>query len=93
MDFELGQPITFKSKLVRCYGTRTINGRQHYRIKYWDEQRLSQQQTGFIIGIRTLSNGRKEWEDSISVYTPLEHFKALLIVRRLSSKPFFIPMP
>jgi hypothetical protein len=47
-----------------------------------------------VIGIRTLSNGDSEYECECGyIYIATEHFKALLVVKNIHSKPFYIPIP
>jgi hypothetical protein len=90
-DFELGQRVTFSTRLKR-------------RDKYWgsDTEQFDKSWStldrrrqplpggeGIIIGKRTLSNGNTHWleGDGGTVYDAKEHFQAYLIVTSLRTAP------
>lgn len=82
-EYVFGQQI-----LVREYFTREhVSGRHRQWILHSCHPTYMS-----LIGIRTLSNGHVEWEEGGRVYEPQNYFKALLVVKSLSSKPIFIPM-
>jgi hypothetical protein len=85
-----GKTITVESKFKRGYGER---GTYPHIMKVWKEVKLRKKTEVTIIGVRTLSNGTREsmGEEGV-LYTATEHFRALLVVKSIYSKPFFTPI-
>lgn len=74
----LGQPIRFSHYLVR---------RSSGVLKMWLPMNLPSMENGIIVGIRTLSNGRIEYQgDGVNEYTGREFFKVFLVATSLSSR-------
>lgn len=46
-----------------------------------------------VIGKRTLANGKREYDEDIGYYfVHNDSFQALLVVKDMMSKPFFVPI-
>jgi hypothetical protein len=89
-EIKLGQPVIFSKVLYRKELQHPE--KRYKRIKKWLEKPVKEQ-SGIIIGKRTLSNGETEWEEEVgNIYEGKEYFQALLIATSLSAKPVFIPM-
>lgn len=99
MTIEFLKKITIGGELKRKRGwqdmtTSACSWRK--RTRFWEEVKFRNGATKdvVIIGVRTLSNGWTEWDaETGNIYTPETYFKALLVVERLNSKPFFILPP
>lgn len=90
-DLKLGQQISFSKVLIRKDLSHPDN--RFRRLKKWQEQ-VVKEQSGIVIGKRTLSNGEKEWDSEAGyMYEGKEYFPALLVATSLNSKPVYIPMP
>lgn len=91
---ELGQKITITSILKRRSEYRYDNKISDYKkteFKTWMEEQLKAPIEVVVVGVRTLSNGYNIWESDIgNVFFAQSHFKALLVVKNLRSKPFFV---
>ncbi len=59
--------------------------------RVWEEIQLKEPLEGIVIGSRTLSNGKTEYDnESGTTYIPKEHFNAVLVAVSLRNKPFFV---
>lgn len=84
---------------TRIEFTATLKRRTNYphgeygAQKYWFRNECAPT-TGLIIGLRTLSNGKRMWIGSEEgfEYTPTEHFRALLIAYAMNRKPVLVPL-
>lgn len=90
MKYKLGDKITVTSKLKRVTEYRTISEFGHKkRWKLWKSVPLKHPIEAIVVGIRTVSNGITDYDMDVGYsYDPKEHFQALLVVSRLSEKPF-----
>lgn len=60
--------------------------------KFWDAWEITPR-TGLYIGGRTLSNGRRWYEDEAgAVYEPESYFRAALVVFSGREKPVLVPL-
>lgn len=90
---KLGQPITFTKTLMRKDEYRRNDFGWNERYREWKTEELREPKNGIIIGYRNLSNGRADYEHECGwLYTPQSHFKALVVVTSLRSKPIIVPM-
>lgn len=91
---KVGDKITVLKRYVRKTELRRDrNDIFQGRWKIWVEKEIAPVDC-FIIGIRTISNGRTESDPEVgTMYEAREHMKAILVVRTLYSKPFLIPLP
>jgi hypothetical protein len=91
------QKITIDSKLHRSRGYQSYGDiGWRVRTRFWEDRKFREGVTKevIVIGVRTLSNGKTEYEEEVgNMYTPITYFKALLVVESLSSKPFYIKHP
>jgi len=76
----LGQTITVDHSLIREYRGYSRN---------WEKRKRIPKEV-IVIGVRTLHNGRVEYENDIKFFVSMEKFKALLVVENLKNKPFCI---
>lgn len=86
---ELGTPVQFTAIYIRCNANTGS-----YRVrKYWYAKECKPR-TGLIVGIRTLSNGTREWIDSEKgyEYNPIEYLQAALVVFDMRRKPVLVPI-
>lgn len=89
----LGQPVRFNLRdiLFRSIGDSHRSGRYP---KVWKPRSYQPNRVvdGFIIGIRTLSNGDVTWGsyDEPTIYYPGEHFTAYLVAFDLRRKPVYL---
>ena len=68
-----------------------VRSRQNDR-KYWDTKTIEPRE-GVYIGMRTLANGERWWEDEVGyVFEPKEHFRAALVVFSERENPVLIPL-
>lgn len=89
----LGTRITFTHPLYRR--THTANYRTR---KTWEPHPYhadaAKQREGVIVGVRTLANGTRSWEDygdgGAYEFIPDEHFTAYLIAFDLHRKPVYV---
>jgi len=79
-EFVFGQRLTTRVKLKR--------GHTNHSNKAWVEVPILEKNVR-VIGIRTLSNGNVDYGEG-AIYEPTEFFKALLVVEKMSSNPFYI---
>ena len=87
---ELGQKLTVSNCLVRV-GKISTEGRRYGKLKTWVAKEFKEPKEVIVVGIRTLSNGFAEYENEIGwLYSQDETFQAVLVVEKLSSKPFYI---
>lgn len=89
---KLGQKITVDSFLVRKEIMKGNGTPFKNEWKIWNDINFEAPKEVLVIGVRTLSNGIVFW-DNMRIYMPKEYFKALLVVEKLSSKPFYIKYP
>ena len=91
MNYKLGQIIETDKHLER----RTIYTSEPFKPdgKQWIETKIKTPKKVMIIGVRTLTNGKRDWTKEGIFYWPTEYIKALLVVENLNRKPFYIPMP
>ena len=83
MAHKFGDKITVNHKLVR---------RAKGNYKFWRVDTIAEKEV-IIIGVRTLSNGDRIWEEYGWEYIQKETFKALLVACSLREKPFYITPP
>jgi hypothetical protein len=90
--YKLGQEITINSKLKRVTEfkkTGTYNFTKKYRK--WELFELKKPIKVIVIGTRTLFDGWVEYDYEVGgIFQKATHFKALLVVSKLSEKPFYI---
>lgn len=87
----LGEKITVEKeyKRVRRWDYSKDHGQ---RMKEW-EMKPIKPITGVIVGIRTLSNGRTDFDNEAGyMYSPNYFFKALLVSVSLYRKPILVPL-
>lgn len=91
--YKLGQELIIESKLKRVTEfkrTATFNFTKKYRK--WEELKLKEPQKVIVVGVRTLFNGFVEYDTEVgSMFCQETHLKALLVVSKLSEKPFYVP--
>lgn len=92
---ELGQKITVHSQYKRFGQYRrdqTIDAYRDVEFKEWVEYPLAAPIEVIVVGVRTLSNGFNRYLSEYgNVFHPQTFFKALLVVKDLKTKPFFVP--
>jgi hypothetical protein len=97
----LGQPVTFTRTLTRrteyrdreSYGRKVRDRWKVWKWEHYPGQPEPEPQSGVLIGIRTLANGRAEYEhDAGVVFYPegAERFTAYLIAHDLRRKPVLV---
>lgn len=92
MKPELGSDLTVTVYYKRI--TKFIDNGSGWRtrMKIWNEVTLKEPKTVKIIGIRTLSNGKTDYDSDVGhMYDPKQFFQAILVVESLSRKPFYVP--
>jgi len=85
----IGDSIIVTKKLVR-HRLFVRDYRQPNRI--WKEVEIPPIKC-FIVGVRSISNGRAIWEEGSSSYTTHTSRKAYLVAKDIYSKPFYTPIP
>lgn len=79
-----GQKVKATAFLRRVWESRNGKG-----YKFWLP--VEKEINGLFIGYRTLSNGSLEWwEDIGSVYKPINHFQAALVVPSETRNPVYV---
>jgi len=93
MKPELGHNLVitkYLKRVTKWEGGKLVEFRQ--RMKVWDEVELKEPKTVKVIGLRTLSNGRIDYDSEAgNMYTPKKFFQAWLVVESLSKKPYHVP--
>jgi hypothetical protein len=90
----LGEKIEFNCQLHRkkIYKENTSGYRRRWKV--WETVKFDTPMQGIVIGVRTISNGPTDFDSEAGyMYSPKEHFKALLVATTLHSKPILIPYP
>lgn len=78
-----GQRITIKNKLVRKEKDFHTN-----TDKFWAIEEMKPTKAIFL-GIRTLSNGERHWDDECIYYIPKEYIKVALVSVNANTNPFY----
>jgi hypothetical protein len=91
----MGQWIEVDYKLQRRYqeGDHNALSRDKWPRNFWGKSAFKNPLRVMICGERTLADGRVEYPGSYDegiVFHPDSHFKALMVVKDMRSKPFFV---
>ena len=89
-EWTLGERVRVDHRLVRQVHDRSR--------KVWVYEDLLVEQEGLVVGVRTLSNGKRDWESVDDFgggggyweYQPSAYFRALLVVTDLRRRPFLV---
>ena len=87
-NIKLGDTITVNHCLFRDnhYITRI------HKLKYWNKKDIEPKQV-MVIGLRTLRNGECVRDPDYGwMFETSKTFKALLVVEKISTKPFYVEM-
>lgn len=77
--------IRVKSPVVSTPGYRSSN-------RIWKLQSLEPPLKVLVVGKRTISDGRADWDSETGYeYSPKEFMTALLVVSAMNKKPFLVP--
>lgn len=83
---EFGQKITINHKLKRIV---KYNGAQN-DDKIWVKEAIEETEA-IVIGIRTLSEGYRAYEEDMGfLYYPQKYIKALLVATDIRRNPFYV---
>jgi hypothetical protein len=85
---EFLKKITIKHKLVRETIREKENGFSYTR-KEWKPKETEPTEV-YVLGERTLQNGRREWHMEYIAFYPDEYIKALLVIKDEKTNPFYI---
>jgi hypothetical protein len=87
---ELGAKVMVKGVISRK-GMHRPQDHNRGIWKYWERIEILRERKGILVGYRVLSNGIRDWggEDDGIIYTPKEHFKAVMVVFSLITNPVY----
>ena len=93
---KFGSTVTVNAVLERRYKKEvrkgSMGGTFNAECKFWQEKAIAPR-TGLLIGSRNLSNGTREWEGELGyIYSPDEHFRAVVVVFSSAENPVYVPM-
>lgn len=76
------------------YTVRLDRGQQYPNRKAWKRVPLKTARVGVLVGLRTVSNGIREWESDETgyIYTPTEYMRVALVAYSLHRKPDMVPL-
>ena len=81
MSLEFGARVTITSRLVR-------------EDAKWETKDFDAPRTGIFLGLRTLSDGYKDWEDypgpRYADYTPTRYRRACLVAVNEKENPYYV---
>lgn len=88
---QIGDKIIVNSQLIRQRSYKQIEGGSLTEcLKYWNEYFFEKDEKVSIIGVRYLSDGIVHNNNEESFFEPTKRFKALLVVKNLHTKPFYV---
>lgn len=91
----IGAELEISHKLVRKSRDKEPLGflekySSYLQYKYWDIQKLENQMTVKVVGVRTISDGSSYYVDEMKVFDKYVSDKGILVVSGLYNKPFYI---
>lgn len=92
-EFEHGQRVCYTQKYVRLTERKLHESGRFTEVhKTWKP--VPEGGTGIFLGMRTLSNGTRDWEsDEVGyIFNPKEHFKVALISPSPDRNPIYVPL-
>lgn len=96
-EIKLGDKVLVSEyyKRVRKFvESDTKYGPTKLRMKIWDLLPMKEDTTGVVVGIRTVSNGRTDFDSEAGyMYSPKEFFQVLVVATSLYRQPILAPLP
>jgi hypothetical protein len=81
--------ITTTHRLVRRTKKKLSDKGFSYVFKVWEKKEIEPTEV-FVLGERTLSNGKRDWQPEYIAYYPEEYINALLVIKDDKTNPFYI---
>lgn len=86
----LGQKVRFSIHLERDWRVPTgENAWGRFAMKVWQAV-AGPIREGIVVGVRTLSNGKRDMGEDYANYTAKEHFKAYIVAYDMRRKPMMV---